>query len=170
MTRGSLKFAFVSVVLGVWASTGFAGPQVPDCLDGRDALPVDNVRVLKLKTSTANAYKARAHVEGQIVRLFPDRNDHLHVEIQIGKNPNDLLEVVYSFAFGSTAEPRVGMRVEACGDYITSTAQTGAYPPSPSGAIIHWLHHNPKNRGHEHGYLMMDGVLYGMGFARGRSR
>ena len=53
------------------------------------------------------------------------------------------------------------MSIEACGDYITSTAQSGPYPPSPDGAILHWVHMNPAGRGHDAGFLAINGTLYG---------
>jgi hypothetical protein len=139
---------------------------IPECTANGRAIPVDNAQVLKWKRSTPNQYHDRAHVDGSVSRVFPDRNSHEHFEIQIGPNRDDVLEVVYNKAFGPMPEPTPGMRVEACGDYITSTAQAGPYPPSPSGALIHWVHRNPRNSGHEHGWLVMQGKLVGFDLPR----
>jgi hypothetical protein len=134
----------------------------PDCMDdGQRALSVDNGQVIEWKAKTPNQFKARANVVGEIVRVFPDRNSHNHFEIKIGPQPNDVLEVIYNKSFGTLRDTREGMKVQACGDYITSVAQSGPYPPSPSGAIIHWVHFNPREGGHPHGYLIIDGELFG---------
>ena len=37
--------------------------------------------------------------------------------------------------------------------HITSTAQSGPYPASPDGAILHWVHMNPQSKGHPPGLL-----------------
>jgi len=143
---------------------GVVGREHPislDCMDGGKVLPVDNQVVLRWKSNTQNGWHARAHVEGTISRIFPVRNDHDHFEIQIGPNRDDVLEVVYNNHFGALPEVREGDRVEACGDFINAFDQNGPYSASPSGAIIHWVHMNPKNRGHEHGYVLVNGEMYG---------
>jgi hypothetical protein len=142
---------------------------VPECLsEGRD-LPIDNEQVLEWKHSTANQFLARAHVEGTVSHVFNDHSDHEHFLINIGSSPDDTLEVIYNEDFGTVPQPYVGMRVEACGDYITSTEQTGQYPASPAGAIIHWVHVNPRGRGHDSGFLVMNGQVCGQGPEQGSS-
>jgi hypothetical protein len=134
---------------------------VPDC-EGEDGnLGVDNARVVDWKSSTPNQFHARANVSGPITRLFEDRNNHLHFEIALGDGRGEVLEVVYNLSFGRIPPLSKGMNVQACGDYITSIAQSGPYPPSPSGAIIHWVHHNPRNSGHPHGFVVVENSLYG---------
>ena len=138
------------------------GINAPDCVgDDNRKLGIDNGQVLTWKAKTPNQFKARALVQGEIVRVFPDHNGHNHFEIKIGPNPKDVLEVIYNHAFGELRDTRVGMTVQACGDYITSVAQSGPYPASPSGAIIHWVHFNPREGGHPHGFLVIDGELFG---------
>ena len=139
---------------------GFSAANVPDCMDGQEVLPIDNERVLELKNNSANGTLKRAHVQGVINRLFSIRNDHIHFEIIIGKQKRDTLEVIYNRGFGPIPQPRLDMVVEVCGDYITSNARNGKYPPSPSGAIIHWIHKSDNPR-HESGYLLIDGILGG---------
>lgn len=141
---------------------------LPDCLDNKKMpLPVINAQVLNWKKSTKNLFTARAHITGTVIRLYPDRNNHNHFQIQMGKAADETLEVVYSQDFGALPPVRVGMNVEACGDYITSIA-AAQYPASPDGAIIHWIHKNPSKKGHPSGYLAIDGVLYGQGRIKGR--
>jgi hypothetical protein len=84
----------------------------------------------------------------------------MHLSVQIGPSEAEAVEVIYNTHFGDVGEPDVGSQVEACGDYITSTAPSGPYPASPDGAIVHWVHHSDRP-GHESGFLMINGVLYG---------
>jgi hypothetical protein len=140
------------------------------CVDaGGKPMAVDNAQVVKWKTGTRNAWRSRAYVSGKVVRDFGDRNDHAHFEIQIGEGPHATLEVVFNKSFGRLPEIRKDQVVSACGVYITSIAQTGPYPPSESGAIIHWVHHNPSGRGERDGFITIDGVPFGTR-AQGRPR
>jgi hypothetical protein len=144
--------------------------QAPPCLaNNGSALPINDDQVLQWEQSTPNQFLARAHVAGQIVQVYPDQNGHHHFAIQIGQDPSNRLEVVYNEDFGAVPAVNVGSNVEACGDYITSTAQTAQYPASPDNAIIHWVHESPNGR-HPSGFLMIDGVLYGQGPATSGSR
>jgi hypothetical protein len=133
----------------------------PDCMASGTPVAMDDPQVVTWKTSTANQFLARAHVQGPIKALYPDQTGHAHFAIQIGPEDSDLLEVIYNLSFESLPPLSVGMTVEACGDYITSNAQAGPYPPSPDGAIIHWLHRNPSGHGHDSGFLAIDGIVYG---------
>lgn len=125
------------------------------------ALEVNNEQVLHWMRTTANQYRDRARVRGEVTEVYPDKNGHEHFAIRIGRKDTDTIEIIYNQDFGAVPLVQEGMIVEACGDYITSTAPSGPYPASPDGAIVHWVHRNPKNQGHPHGYLMLDGVLYG---------
>jgi hypothetical protein len=131
------------------------------CMKQSAPLNVMNEQVLTWKKSSPNQYKDRALVEGVITNPGGDQNDHAHFFIQIGKTANDNLEVVYNKAFGALPALKTGSKIQACGDYITSNAPAAGYQASPAGAIIHWVHFNPKNQGHEHGYLLIDGKIYG---------
>jgi hypothetical protein len=139
----------------------------PDCLSHGQAIGVNNDQVLKWETTTANQYLDRAHVSGAIVAVYPDHSGHSHFGIQIGPNSSDTIEIIYNQDFGSVPTPTVGQQVEACGDYITSTAQAGPYPPSPDHAIVHWVHEAPNPQKHPSGYLMINGVLYGYSLGQG---
>ena len=136
--------------------------QAPDCLDNNgNALSVMDQQVIGWKTSTPNEFKARALVTGTVDRLFPDATGHHHFEISMGPDAQDTLEVVYNEGFGATPTIQVGDQIEACGDYITSYQQGGGYAPSPSGALIHWIHQSDNLQKHPNGFLMVNGVLYG---------
>lgn len=136
----------------------------PDCLDtSGNAVPVNNSQVMQWEYNTPNQFLARGHVQGTFVQSYADENGHNHFELQIGSDPADTIEIVYNIDFGALPELQAGMQIEACGDYITSTAQAGSYPPSPDRAIIHWVHRNPSSHGHPSGYVDINGVLYGQG-------
>jgi hypothetical protein len=134
-----------------------------------DPLPIMNEQVLEWKRTTANQTLKRARVSGSLVKWVQSRKSHEHFEVKIGEGQNDSVEIVYNSDFGQMPQIAPGARVEVCGDYITSNAQAGRYPPSPMGAIIHWVHFNPGDRDggkHEHGYVWIDGVLYGHEYNR----
>ena len=144
---------FVAALFGGAAAQAKLG-EIPKC-EGRngEALSVDNQRVLGFKFSTPNQFLERARVDGRVVRILSSRPEHDHFEIQIGPKPQDTLEVVFNRDFGSP-QAKVGDEVEACGDYITSNAPTERYQPSPSGAIIHWVHENSRGGAHPDGFLV----------------
>src|SRR5262249_43733733 len=125
-------------------------------------LSIDNERALQLKASSPLGKSIRALVSGYVTRVFPDRNGHAHFEIQMTEDPRSNLEVVYSLSFGDMPEPSVGSQVIACGDFINSYAPNNGYPPSPSGALIHWVHRSTSPK-HDSGYVVLDNVVYGDG-------
>lgn len=137
----------------------FAAPVDETCMDHGHALNVMNEQVIQWKNSTANAFLARARVSGTVDKVFPDHSGHRHFSMKIGPNVNDHIEVIYNISFGNMPIPNLGTTVEACGDYITSIAQTGSFPPSPDGAIIHWVH-RANNGNHDSGYVILNGIKY----------
>lgn len=137
-----------------------------DCLDGIGAkLSIDNAQVLRWKTTTVNQFQARGYIVGTVMDIYPNHTGHAHFAIDLdpapGAHVKDAIEVIYNMNFGPLPPVRVGMKVEACGDYITSNAPAGSYPASPTGAIIHWVHKNPRPEGHPSGFLVINGTLYG---------
>ncbi len=161
------RFVFSAIVaasLFVSVSAQAKLAELPKCEDKNgQALPVDNNRVVTFKAVTPNQFHERARVEGRVVRILGSRPSHAHFEIQIGPRPQDTLEVVFNLDFGRP-QPKVGDEVEACGDYITSNAPTPRYKPSPSGAIIHWVHENSRGGPHPDGYILLnDRFMYGFG-------
>lgn len=161
----TLTKTFMRLTVLGWLSLvpalAFSSDAVPPCMARGQAIPVNNAQALKWKTSTANQYTARSHILGRVVKVYPNQTDHNHFSIQIGSGARDTIEVIYNIEFGQLPRMAVGMEVEACGDFINSFAQSGPYPPSPDGAIIHWVHYNPNGKGHDSGYLVIDGMLYG---------
>lgn len=148
-------------------SYGYGVSAVPPCMNQGQALPISNQQVIAWKHSTANQFLARAHVVGTLTRLYPDHSGHTHFEIQLAPTPDGTLEIVYNQSFGALPALSPGMTVEACGDYITSIAQSGPYPASPDGAILHWVHRNPSGQGHDSGFLVINGAVCGQGNGSG---
>lgn len=134
--------------------------QVPECMDHGQALSINNAQVIQWKTTTQNNYTARGHIQGTLQQIYPDQTGHHHLEVRIGQDPADTIEVIYNEDFGSTPAVHIGSQIEACGDYITANQQSGHYPPSPDGALIHWLHRAPRPT-HDSGYLVIDGTVCG---------
>ena len=160
-------FLLVSATASTFTSQAFgqseAQVEIPSCLANGRELLVNNEAVLNWKTNSKNQYRNRAHILGTLVRDLPDHTGHHHYEVQIGGNPNDLIEIIYNENFGPVPKANPGAPFEACGDYITSNAPTGRYPASPDGAIIHWVHQSPNPRNHDSGFIVVNGVVCGQG-------
>jgi hypothetical protein len=134
-----------------------AATEIPPCMENGKPRPVNNQEVLTWKSSTPNQFMHRSYVKGVVLQAYPDHSGHQHFQLQIGQDAKkDTIEVVYNRDFGDAPEPYPGMRVKACGDYITVKPSA-----SPDRAIIHWVHMNPDNEGHAHGFMVMDGELIG---------
>lgn len=138
-----------------------AQDATPPCLDSGIDIPVINDKVRVWKTTTKNQYLARAHVRGVLSAIYTEQGSHAHFQMELDGSGRDTLEVVYNIDFGKLPPLAIGMEIETCGDYITSNAPTPRYPASPDGAIIHWVHKNPRPGGHESGYLEIDGRVFG---------
>lgn len=154
-TTSIIAMAFCGLMLSAYAHA-----QVPDCMNRGQVLPVNNDQVLQWKESTANQYHNRGHIQGRLVQAYPDHSGHHHLEVQIGAASSETIEVIYNEDFGPIPTTQPGDQIEACGDYITSNAQSGPYPASPDGAIIHWVHRSPT-RNHDDGYVVVNGTLCG---------
>ena len=155
-----ITFGLVAILNAAWAA------PVP-CRDGSRDLSIDNGKVLDMKRAAPQGVAIRAFVSGRVTRNFAERKNghgtvHDHFEIQIGNSADDVLEVVYSEDFGEMPAPKVGAFVEACGDFINASAKNRGYDPSPSGAIIHWVHQSNSSR-HDSGFVMIGDDLYGNG-------
>lgn len=152
--RGILGFSFALVLFSQSAQA-----QLSCMGNNGQAIGINNGQVLNWKVSTPNQFHARANVMGTVVRVYPDQTGHHHFSLLIGNQRTQTIEIVYNEEFGS-APVQVGASVEACGDYITATQVTGSLPPSPDGAIVHWVHQS-DNPDHPSGFLVINGVLYG---------
>jgi hypothetical protein len=156
-----ISFVFLSSLFSISLSFGNESISTPPCLRESINLPINNKQILNWKINTPNQFHERGHILGKIQNIIPDKTGHQHIEVRIGPNEDDTIEVIYNNDFGSTPKPYIGMKIEACGDYITANAKSGNYPASPDGAILHWVHINPHHGGHPSGFLIMDNVLCG---------
>ncbi len=141
-------------------SLGVAVQAAPDCQAGRKNLAVDNPAVIGWKATSREQFHARARISGTITDVYSEATGHIHVQATIGPNPTDTIEVIYNEDFGRVGRFDKGSSIEACGDYITARLRNGRYPPSPDGAIIHWVHKSTSSS-HESGFMIIDGVVYG---------
>ena len=130
------------------------------CYSGNQEIGINNEDVITWSDSTKNGFHSRGHISGTIIEVFHSSSSHKHISVQIGASEEDAVEVIYNESFGRLPQLVPGMTIEACGDYITSTAQTGWTPSSPDRAVIHWVHHSPSIN-HDSGFVIIDGSLYG---------
>jgi len=139
--------------------------NLPICVDkNRTEFRSNNEEVIRWKRDTKNQYQDRALVI-TLVGVLLDRASHLHLQIDLDPAQNrgndDQIEIVYNKSFGAVPAQRPGVVVAACGDYITARDRSGNYPPSPVGAIVHWVHASNNESKHAHGFLSVNGVVYG---------
>ncbi|MGZ3773665.1 MAG: DUF3465 domain-containing protein [Pseudobdellovibrionaceae bacterium] len=158
--NGFLKSLVGSIIFfSISFSYSYASQNVDEtCLDHGKTLDIMNDQVLQWKASTSSGFLARARIQGVVDQVFPDHTGHRHFSLKIGPMNSDHIEVIYNLKFGQLPTPKIGDIGEACGDYITSISQNGGYPPSPDGAIIHWVHRSPN--GHDQGYVILNGSKY----------
>lgn len=137
-------------------------PSEMTCFTNKQVLEINNSEVLNWKSKTQNQYQNRGHIKGVLLYTYPDKNGHDHYQVQIGDNNSDTIEVIYNQSFGAIPEVSNGATFEACGDYITSNRETQRYPASPDGAILHWVHKSLKEKSHDSGFLIINGIVYGL--------
>jgi hypothetical protein len=156
----------------VFATSTSQKDKTPVCQRKQgQSLDINASEVINWKHNTPNKYENRGHIQGSISKLFPNKNGHRHFEVTFqDKTDEDTIEIVYNEDFGALPELQLGMNVEACGDYITATDVSGPYPPSPDGAIIHWVHQNPSGKGHPDGFVIIEGSVYGYGRAQSETK
>jgi hypothetical protein len=153
---------------------------VPNGPDDRQAIPVcvdkqgdriadpNNDQVLQWKKTEPNQYQDRGYIRGTLVGVYDATKGHLHLDVFLGNDGTGQhgsdtdIEVIYNQDFGAVdqSQLKIGADVIACGDFIQSTKQSGPYPPSPLGAILHWVHKAMNDR-HANGFLIIDGRPYG---------
>ncbi len=170
--KAAIRVLALSLSLMTFGSVAFAEiPILPNnltCLNtSHEPMPYQNNEVLQWKRSTPDQTLKRALVNGVVTGVYPSKTGHTHFSVSIDGDRIGDLEVIYNDEFGTLPQIQVGMAVVACGDYITVGPR--ARLPSPMGAIIHWLHHNPGDRDggrHKHGFLIINGRPYGIPTSR----
>lgn len=136
-----------------------SAPSIP-CYDHGKLLNVMNEEALNWKATKNSGYKTRALISGTVAQVFADKSGHRHFSMKIGVEESDRIEVIYNESFGAMPQPHLGESVVACGDFIVATKRNGSYPPSPDGALIHWVHRH-TGKGHDDGYVILNEVVYG---------
>lgn len=148
-----MKSVFALIVLLV-SQSSFAA--VPTCLDDEGkVLGNSNTQVLNWLHSTAKGFQAKALVEGVLVKQYKGKATHAHFAIDMNGDQKGDLEVIYQYDAGKLPALQVGMKVSACGDYITDPKG------SPNGGIIHWVHCRSRAGTHSDGYVTLNGKVYG---------
>jgi len=90
--------------------------------------------------------------------MMENRQGHAHLEIDLDHNlatSDDRLEVIYNNKYGDLPDVQEGDKISACGDLIVDKH-------SPHKAIIHWLHKSPNLKSHDHGFLAINGIVFGI--------
>lgn len=146
-----------------------APARTPCIGEAGEVLPIDNDRALELKETAPVGKPYRALIQGRVTQVFNGKcnsrgtcHDHFEIQLVGARGNAGPVEVIYNEDFGAMNSPRVGALITACGDFINANRQNGRYEPSPSGAIIHWVHKAPC-MDHEHGYVIFEDEqkLYG---------
>lgn len=158
MRKAQISF-FLTSLLFSWVVA--AGAHAPDCMSRGRLLPINNSEVLEYKKTSKEQFRSRGHIEGTVTKVYGGKASHYHFQATIGPNKADTIEIIYNKSFGEIPNIAIGSQVQACGDYITARVPSGRYPASPDGALIHWVHHSPNPRKHDHGFVILDGVVYG---------
>jgi hypothetical protein len=148
-------------------SNPYQNPDTVQCQDHGKDLTVMNDTVRQWKTTTQNDFRARAWISGTVDEIFSDQTGHRHFSLKIGPGTDDHIEVIYNQSFGDMPEAKIGDTAQACGDYITSFAQSGGYQASPDGALIHWVHKSTDIAKHDSGFVILNNVVYGGGSGSG---
>lgn len=153
-----MKF-FLSFLILLFSLNLYAGKphNIPDCLDGKKAIPVNSERIAEFKRSSKDQFKARGHIQGEIAAVYHTSGGHDHFQVIMNDQSQTTIEVIYNNSFGKLPALSAGALVQACGDYITARK----IRPSPDEAILHWVHRSNKPKSHESGFVAIDGEVYG---------
>lgn len=146
----------ITIFLLCFSSLSFAGGY-PACKDKNQQVSLSNDDVIKWRDNMEPKFLARAFIKSKIYGVIEDRQNHIHFEVDLDGDfatSDDRLEVIYNTKFGAVPEFRQGDPLIACGDFIVD-------PYSPTKAVLHWVHKNPKDKGHDDGYLVINGILTG---------
>lgn len=132
--------------------------ELPVCMDKKERMDFNESQLLTWREFMDNKFIARGFIKGSVVGLIEDRQKHVHLEVDLDENINtndDRIEVIYNSKYGELPPTQVGDEVVACGDFVVDKY-------SNFQAVLHWLHTSPKPKTHEHGYLAINGVVYGV--------
>lgn len=157
----NFKALFLFLALNLLAASLWAA-ELPACKAKNTLLDFNNEQVIAWRDQGNRKITYRAFIKGTIVAMTENDHGHVHFEVDLDKDlstTHDRIEVVYNIEFGDMPDYRPGDELIACGDFVVDSY-------SPQGGVVHWLHLNPKNNGHENGYLVIDGNLTGLTISR----
>ena len=152
-----MKFLILLSLFVSYAAS--ANTDLPVCKNKSEDLPFNNEQVIEWRHTQKPKFLARAFIQGVIVSEIENRQGHVHFEVDLDKDLTttaDRVEVIYNIEFGALPDYRAGDELIACGDFIVDSW-------SPMGAVVHWLHYNPKAKNkHEDGFIVINGALAGL--------
>lgn len=152
-----MKLITVFLFLVLFSNDLFAQTKAPACLDKKERMEFNDNRLLLYRDEMEKKFTARGFIKGTLISVIEDRQKHVHFEVDLDEDlqtTDDRLEVIYNTKFGPLPEFNAGDEIIACGDFVVD-------PYSPHGAVLHWLHSSPELKKHEHGYLMINGIIAG---------
>ncbi|WP_253715987.1 DUF3465 domain-containing protein [Bdellovibrio bacteriovorus] len=130
----------------------------PACKDKKRTLEFNQDMLLNYRDQMEPKFKTRGFIKGTLIKVIEDRQRHVHFEVDLdgdAETSDDRIEVIYNTSFGSLPDYGPGAEIIACGDFIVD-------PYSPLKAVLHWLHHSPKQKAHDDGYLVINGQVLGL--------
>lgn len=130
---------------------------IPACMDKKTNLSVENTAPEKYKAFMEKGFKTRLLLKGTIVEQTENRQGHTHFTVDLDANmatTDDRIEAIYNNEYGELPSIKGGEETFLCGDFIVD-------PYSPEKAVIHWLHKSPSTKKHDHGFVVINSVIYG---------
>jgi hypothetical protein len=146
--------ALLVILLIVLAEQVHAAPA---CMDKKTSLSIENTAPEKYIAFMEKGFKTRLLLKGVIVEQTENRQGHTHFIVDLDNNmstTDDRVEAIYNNEYGDLPTIKGGEEAILCGDFIVD-------PYSPQKAVIHWLHKSPSIKKHDHGFVVINNVLYG---------
>lgn len=131
---------------------------MPACMDKKTSLSLENTAPEKYKAFMEKGFKTRLLLKGIIVEQTENRQGHTHFTVDLDNDlstSDDRVEAIYNNEYGELPTIKGGEETVLCGDFIVD-------PYSPQKAVIHWLHKSPSTKKHDHGFVAISGVTYGI--------
>jgi hypothetical protein len=128
------------------------------CLDGKETLQIDNNKAVNIKLFQEHGFKTRAYLKGFAIKETENRQGHTHIEVDLNlssEDNDDQIELIFNNQYGDLPDIKGGEEVIMCGDYIVDHY-------SKNKAVIHWVHKSPNQKKHNHGFIIINNVVYGL--------
>lgn len=128
------------------------------CLDKKEPLQIDNNKAINIKLFQGHGFKTRAYLKGIAIQEIKKSQGHTHIEVDLNlssEDNDDQIELIFNNQYGVLPEIKGGEEIVMCGDYIVDHY-------SKNKAIIHWVHKSPNQKKHNHGFIIINNVVYGL--------